>query len=566
MNKPRPKLIIGGHSCVVRALDLGESFDVISHSEISDIDFNMYADVFLFSWSYKNNEENLKLISSVPPEKPIFISSIAVFSNQYRSQWAKYPKFKSICERLVMEKNGRVLRLASMDLELIQGIEGDYAHTSPQMLKNFLLKFEWPNSVQVINLFSIHRAESYKNFLTSCLSRINRLIPNIRVLQFPFIFISKIFSSPNYGYTYDCHRYIHNEVMIGYGALGSAYDKINFERFRKIIIGIMPNTFLKNNGFKNSIIGKKGIGLAAFWHGVLTVQVPETKFVKKDVLLTIKRPFPKKSRSERLDVLSIRRDGTLWEIKSVSKNGKIVFDYANRLVLAAGPLENIRLLSGMRSINCVLDDDENSYIGFASLEECIEQKLVKKIGPLIINCYGLRLRDDFFIEARPLISSKEYQLDDGAPFYTRSNFQIFLKLIKGFSLRRINEAFFNKFGCAFSTKKLAIFCQVLSKNSISISCEKSKIESLSRERLTESSWREIQRIVSESLPSFISTYPVFSFDGLHIQGGWSKEVEEICAIHPNSSLLILGSPRQGRSNPFHTTRIMQQEIAESHYR
>ena len=128
--------------------------------------------------------------------------------------------------------------------------------------------------------------------------------------------------------------------MIGYGALGAFYDKTHPSKSRKIIVSFVPNIFLNSYGFINSIIGKKDIGLAAKWHGVLTKQVPNTWFVKKDVLFKIKRLYPPVRQSDRLDVVSIKRENLWWEIQSVSQSGDLVYDYANRIILAAGPLEN----------------------------------------------------------------------------------------------------------------------------------------------------------------------------------------------------------------------------------
>lgn len=553
-------LIIGANSNIVKKLDLGSSIDTVSHSNISNINFYDYSLVYLFSWSSRDNNANIDLINRIPEDKIVFVSTIAVLANQYRKQWAKYPNFKKICEDIVLAKGGRVLRLASVEISAIKNLQCDYAHTSPESLQDFLNSHKWLDKNRVVNLFTIHVKKNNGSKSHIFLSKINSLIPNYPLIQIPFIFLSKLFKSINYGYTYDCHRYIANEVMIGYGALGSVYDESHSNKFRKFIISCMPNKFLDFNGFKSSIIGKKGIGLSAYWHGVLTEQIAGTNKVKKDVLLMIKRPYPERCRSQYLDVLSIKHCGLWWSIQSISIDGRIFHHFANRIILAAGPLENIRLLSGNKKLSCSLDDDENAFIGFASLEKCLNLGLVKKFGFFIKNSYGLRLREDFFIEVRPSLTYKDYSENRNGIFYTSTTFQIIFKLLQRFSFKRFNEAFFNKFGIGLPTKELSIFCQALKKNAISISCNDSVVTSITRERFSEDYWREIQSIVNGVIPCFRETWPIDSFDGLHIQGGWNQELSDIKMNFPDSSLLILGSPSSGRNNPFHTTRNMQKEI------
>lgn len=512
-------LIIGANSSVVKKLDLGPIADAVSHSDISTINLCDYSYIYLFSWSSSDNNININLINSIPADKIVFVSTIAVFANQYRKQWAKYPTFKQICEDIVLEKGGRVLRLASVDESSINNLQSDYAHTSLSSLQNFLITHKWLDKNRVVNLFTINIQKNNANKLHFLLSKINYILPNYALIQLPFILLSKLFRSCNYGYTYDCHRYIANEIMIGYGALGSAYDKSHSNKFRRFIISFLPNKFLNFNGFKSSIIGKKGIGLAAYWHGVLTEQITGTNHVRKDVLFRVKRPYPDRNRLEYLDVISIKYCGSWWAIQSITKDGGIYHHFANRIILAAGPLENIRLLSGIKNLSCSLDDDENAFIGFASLEKCLDLGLVKKFGFFIKNAHGLRMREDFFIEVRPSLTRKEYSAENNGIFYTNTTFQIIVKLLKRLSLRKFNEAFFNKFGIGFPTNELSIFCQALKKNAISISCNDSSITSISRERFSQDYWRELQSIVKEIIPCFSEIQQINSFDGLHIQGG-----------------------------------------------
>jgi hypothetical protein len=562
----KSRLIVGANSRVVKSLKLNPCIHLISHNDLSSTDLGKYEEIFLFSWSAKSNEDNICMIDLIPSSKLIFVSTIAIFANQYRNQWARYPNFKLICEEMVLAKKARILRIASLDDATLDGLQSDYAFTGPSLLERFLNECSWPNNESIVNLFTIKPIRRTKNMVVVMLGRVNELLPGNWFFQIPFILLSKLLGSMNYGYTYDCHRYTTDEVMIGYGALGSAYDASHPLQTRKYIVSFLPNKFLKFFGFVNTLVGKRGIGLSRYWHGVLTEQIQGSSLVKKDVFFRVPRPQPRRAKTANCEVLSIKYNGSLWCIQSITKGGKIVHDFANRIVLAAGPFENIRLISGARSISCWLDDDENAFVGSISMDECLRLSLVKKFGPFVYQPKGIRLRDDFFIEIRPPLADHKFLSHGADLFYVNTPFAIVIKIIKNFSFARFNEAFFNKFGFAFITNKFSVFCQVLKKNAIEISCESSEIKSLKRHRLTPSEWKNIQITIEEMLPSFEPFDSILSFDGLHIQGGWNQDVIDATKNILGTSILILGSPRNGRSDPFHTTRPLQAEMDSTSFK
>jgi len=195
------------------------------------------------------------------------------------------------------------------------------------------------------------------------------------------------------------------------------------------------------------------------------------------------------------------------------------------------------------------------------LRDAVHLGMIKKSGPFIKNVNGLQLRNDFFIEIRPFLDLSKYVDKNEGIFYSHSTFKIFINLIAKLSFSRLNEAFYNKFGVAFATANVAIFVQVLTPGSIHLKCEESRISSISRKRLSVDDWKFIQNLVSFNLQSFEPIDIIQSFDGLHVKGGINDEISKLISIIPKSSLMILGSPSEGRFDPFHTTFLLQKSVS-----
>ena len=56
INKFKMKLIIGKNSRIVKSLNLKKKFfKIISHTELGQVNFKKYTEIYLFSWAKKNN-------------------------------------------------------------------------------------------------------------------------------------------------------------------------------------------------------------------------------------------------------------------------------------------------------------------------------------------------------------------------------------------------------------------------------------------------------------------------------------------------------------------------------
>lgn len=543
------KCIIGKNSNLIQNIisDLSE-FDLFSHKDILDINFEKYSHVYLFSWSHSSQKENFKLIEIIPSEKLIFISSVAVYANAIRTQWNKYPRTKLEIEKLVLSKGGSIVRFGVCDENLLLKHTGLIPFTSAKSILDFL-NSESPS--KITNLFSLTdgllNPNSFLAKFSTLLNTILDFLPSKIIFQAPLELLIKLSGSPNYGYTNNCQRFFGSSLQIGYGVLGSNYWKLNMSIKRDILLVSPKNDkFLNDNGFRGLRIGKKYTGLSKFWHGVSIVS--DQGFNKKNVPLLVKRP-------------KLPKNALLGEAKNFKfSNGvfrvliECPIDHLEimcpNLVLAAGAIENCKIINASSKKDISLTDHEIGFIGTVDCKEIVEKKYLKKLGFLLIGrrVFSYDKNQVFMLDFRPLsiktINSKENVYNDSAS-------GILTKIIRRLTFGQINEAFFNKFGVGISTKKLAVFMQLEIKDCISLFPN----GNLERKRAKPDLLTKVIKKVKEEFMSFSSIDNLFLFDGIHVFGG--KELLEdkmIKDLLNSNKLKILGSPIDAELGPFHQTQ------------
>ena len=543
------KCIIGKNSNLIQNVinELSE-FDLFSHKDILDINFDNYSYVYLFSWSHSLQKENFKLIEIIPSEKLIFISSVAVYANAIRTQWNKYPRMKLEVEKLVLSKGGSIVRLGVCDENLVLKHTGFIPFTSSKSILEFL-NLESPH--KITNLFSLRDGQLDPNsFLAKFSSLVNKildLLPSKIIFQAPLELLIKLSGSPNYGYTNNCQRFFGSSLQIGYGVLGSNYWKLNMSIKRDILlVSHKKDEFLNDNGFRGLRIGKKYTGLSKYWHGVSIVA--DQEFYKKNVPFLVKRPkLPKyallgeaKNFKFSNGVFRIQIDCFIDRLEILTTN----------LVLAAGAIENCKIINSTSKKDISLTDHEVGFVGTVDCKEIIKKKYLKKLGFLLIGrrVFSHIKKQAFMLDFRPL-SSKT--INSKANIYNDSVSGILSKIIRRFTFGQINEAFFNKFGVGISTKKLAVFMQLEVEDCISLLTN----GNLERKRAQADLLAKIMKVVKEEFMSFSSLDNLFLFDGIHVFGG--KELLEdnlIKDLLNSNKLKILGSPTNAELGPFHQTQ------------
>ena len=76
-------LIIGENSKIIlRIKNNLINFDFISNIKIIKTNLNNYKDIYLFSWDFDSNKNNIKNINLIPNEKIVLISTTAVLALQ----------------------------------------------------------------------------------------------------------------------------------------------------------------------------------------------------------------------------------------------------------------------------------------------------------------------------------------------------------------------------------------------------------------------------------------------------------------------------------------------------
>jgi hypothetical protein len=560
-------LIIGKNSKIVKSIEskLSQNYTLISHNELKKIDIDSYKLIYLFSWSHTKFKENLAIVNSLPRQKVIFISSLSVLTLNMRSQWAKYPNEKAAIEKKILDKNGYILRIgffiSSSGNRFSSG--GSYPITTPEQLVNWMEKFDVTVTKKESNIFSIKTFK--KSFFDRKLFDVLHLlsIKSESTLTRKFLWlIPRLFSKEKRGYSGDLLSCFSENIQIGYGVLGSRYAKKyhNSRGSQTYIVSTMPDEMLNSNGFRLSRVGKFKTGLSKYWHGVSIIKKNQNYY--KKVPLIVRRPkLP--IFYTRGDVISINYSDNIFEITYKNVKNKILKKYSNKLCLAAGPLENIRLISNYVKENTSLSDQEIGRFGYINYQDFISSFNPVTLGPFIY-CkkvirskidYGQNNKIDYLIEARPNIG-KKYK--DQNEFYMAQSKTIFYKLITQFSFKRINEAFYNKFGVCVKTNSFQVYVQILSENCINYDFNKG----FSRDRIQ----KKIIQLVINDLKKYFKSYAVNNneielIDALHIQGGENLlQNNNVQKLLLNHKLTIVGSPTSIKLNSFHNTENLSKSL------
>ena len=525
-----------------------------SHLEIERINFEKFAKVWLFSWSHKDNLDNLRLLEIVPLEKCVFISTTAVMSLGIRHQWNNYPNWKAEAERIVLGAGGRVVRLGVINEEVIAKSTGTIPVTTLEAIAD-LINGSSSFQGKLTTLAEIERGglRGWRACLSKLLYRLACRLPSRKLLQLPLEAIAKLcLRSATYGYSADSARFFTDRALVGYGVLGSAfYRNLRRKKAKLPTIVVSPNSteVLTENGFRGTRVGKYLNGLATYWHGV-HIEKLGLEFVKKVPIWVRRYSPPRESLKLHVSSLTVLPDRLrlLFECDSVSS---LHMD-CNSVVLAAGPLENCKILQGVEKMQYDLSDHEIGMVGTVSRSDKEVRKLLRfGFGLMWGRCVHFYRSDehDFVLDFRPHNRSKHQTIPEDT--YNDSTLGILSKLIKRLSLWEINEAVFNKFGIALATDRLSAFIQIKVSDCI-IADGKG---SLRRERLHQEQVRAYQDLIAQQYHSFQADDSVFLFDGQHILGAQSllESTDKISDLISAGKLVILGSPTTKQLSAEHHT-------------
>ena len=548
---PNIKLIIGKNSKIVRSVRENLiDFDFISHEEIGETDLNKYKFIFLFSWSHKSKQDNIDLISSIPFEKMVFISTTAVYSFLIRQQWASYPCNKKICEEVVLNNGGSILRIGVWGEEAERKIYGLYQKTSPEDLITALnewgIKESKIRNVYRVNLGNIRKD---KESIAKLFRKISLYLPNNIIFQLPFIVLGRAIGYANYGYSGDAISCCVDKLLIGCGVFGGYYYSFNEKEVDSIVFNDEDDLIMSQRGFKNTSVGSSRFGLASKWHGVFMEKI-EGKLIKRIIFKKIPAR-PPRYKTIKAKIEGIEVDGNILRCitsipgTDVHTNYQIESDFpriryeivATSIILASGPLQNAKILNSIEPINISFDDHELACIGEVD-EKDVLGICLNRMGPFVAYSESRILTvngREFLMDFRPYVKAK---ITENQKFYMDGAYSIIKKLVLNFNFTRINEAVFNRIGYALKTKKYQLYVQVLANNCITF--ESGVFE---RTRLEPNDWQEIQNSISSRMPSFRKYESIKSIDALHMWSSGSLDSYEIISsLISQGTLIIFGSP------------------------
>jgi hypothetical protein len=547
-------LVIGKNSKIVQALKNHlDNHHVISHTEIHSIDIQKYRKVFLFSWNKKDHYQNLVLLKDFELSRVVFISTIAVLSLAKRHQWAAYPNAKAKCEAMVLEGGGSIIRIGVWDAENLANFYGTVPVTKIHQLIDAMRHAE--NHIGgVIQPVECHEGlqRGIRRHLGKLLNRISDSLPAKALFQVPIAVLLKYMGIGRYSYTNDCLEFFSDRTIVGYGAIGSKISKYlrKCNRPHTILVSGQKNRLLNTHGFVGTRIGQDKIGLSKFWHGVYIDNTNGSYF--KKVPLFVSRPrLPRQAKV--LHVKSLRFDDGLFTLE-LDENLDIPIFYTSNIVhLAAGCVNNARILSESLKENILFSDHEVGIIGSVDTSELLNHGYLQKLGPFVT---GRKI----FVERK---DSKNYMLD----FRTKSSFfgvrhnknifnnttaKIFFRLLVAFNIRDINQAVFNKFGVGIHTKSFEVWLQIEARNCIVLDTS----GSINRTRLCSKAIDDVCSDVKQRFKTFRQKKDIETFDGIHLHShldlvGNSQLIQLIVS----KKLFLHGiSLSPDELGPFHNTR------------
>jgi hypothetical protein len=565
MNKKN--LIIGKNSKIVKDIkhSLDDSFVCVSHRELNNIDFDQFGAIFLFSWDFRRADRNEEVVRRLPLNKTIFISSMAVKAFAIRGQWAAYPRVKRRIEDLVLSSQGSVLRLGLYETRgRIIRAHANVPICNAEILLNKLFKIVDSDvgyrRARVFELFILKRVRNLGLFDRWVVS-LDRRVKGSDLFslggRFILFLILKIMSVDQRSYTADVMSFYPDILQVGYGALGSTVSKrVARDLSFSTVCSFLPDAELTENGFNLTRVGKLVTGLAKFWHGVYVVKVGGG-YEKRVPLLPYRPRAP--AFHIAADVVGIDRVDEKWLVRAVFPTGVMDEFVCNRLILAAGALENCRLLGEFLGEKVKLSDHQIGEFGTVEYPDFRDILGPKKFGFFVYSRKVLPLQVQvdatrklrLYLEFRPVVADGGTQ---DINFYNRQTKGIIFRLFSNFSVDRLNEAFFNKFGFGVYRNRWSVFAQILNPDSIVFEPGRG----FSKTQLLKKDYYEIRKWLELKFPSFRSVDNWFFVDGQHPMGGRALlENDRYKSLQCAGQLVVLGSPSAFDLGIFHHTQYLR---------
>lgn len=499
VSKSKRVCVIGANSKIVQSISWPENFELVSHKSLGSLNLSDYEAFVIFSWSHRDNGQNIEIFNALRGCKAIFISSISVLALLVREQWNSYPNDKAVLERLYWEAGNSIIRLGVCS----DNYNSSIPFSSPDRILTAILDCVNDVDKKLVTPFELisrkdpSKAERFfynLSFISN--SRIWRILCEAAVKFLP------VNRTLLYGYSADCINILVKPLLLGYGAVGSRYFK---RKSCFVIVDPRPNILLEKDGFRDTRIGRSIIGLSRFWHGVRVV-AKEKHFFKR-VPLFIARSLPPLA-AIRTPVSHINfGEKKIWLQDDQIVQPYIPYRFVN---LAMGPLENSRVLTKYFGKEIKLSDHSIALIGRISTRDLIQQGFLSRFLFIV---WGRRVflsdNKNFMIDFRPTSLHEMH----GKNIYNNAGLYIVKKIVSRGSFAALNQAVFNKLGIGLYTKKSDVWIQLVRKNCITVKGNSFMKESF--DQFSEATLSEVRK----QFPGIVFKVNPNVFDAQHIAGG-----------------------------------------------
>lgn len=555
-NKLLRVLVVGKNSAIVKDIKCNiSSFDLVSHQDLGKVDISDYDRVFIFSWSHSSLNDNLNLLDRFIMNRVIFISTIAVLSCVRRPQWASYPNMKLACENHVLRSGGKVIRIGVWGGLHLKDLTGMVPVTTTNELVRVMYeslesdnRIFWPIELKEGKLSGIRLS------LSRILNGLSDVLPNAKVPQVFIAAVSKIIGFKNYGYTYDCLNFFSKRALVGYGAVGAAISKsLNLRDLsHSIVASCDKDLFLSADGFQGFRIGQYKEGLSRLWHGVCITQ-KNNEFYKQVPLLVSRFGVPRRAILGR--VLRLEFELPIPSVVIDHPEVAEVRLFAEAIHLAAGVINNVKILQATHPISTTFSDHEVCEIGIISTSELLARSVIKRRLGIVFGRKVLKGRHstiEYMLDFRP-IAPNAIEFDAENIYNNRSD-QIIRKLIKTMSMRLINQALFNKFGVSVDVGFFSVVIQIEAPNCINLNQD----GQLTRNRLPSSALTEIIDEIANDFKTLSKIDNPRTFDAIHVHGGFDiTKFPDLAQSLAEKKLFLHGNVfDDAKLGPFHNTVAM----------
>ena len=508
-------LLIGKNSSLYRQIKnllTGISITEKSHKELREIEEADHIIVFSFdARSFEANRKMLELLLSRKPKKLLYISTTAIYSNNYTTGYA-YPTIKKQIENyLIPFDNVHIIRVGMAEKFFNKTkFDGVIKYSSlKHIAETIQMVLKEKTSVKIIEAWETKTLKNSNFFQRTLNNSLNILRKTLRTkfhYTRPLDLLLKILGEQNYGYTYLSNQFnIHSKNTIlgsGMAALGTLEGiekKEELERTRLIHAKTSNIKYSESGSPEKPIESLSNGGNSNLWHSVVS-RFSNQENITKASFEFFNKLFPNSAKTSQLEAYSFIPFFPIRPLKEIIKRRKRLkeliddtilyvekdkFDnilihgkkssYSTRtLFLCTGSISSLKLLSDSNIININKTTLSEHLVGyFGQFQGPIGTKQVirtreghfKKFHEIKLDNRSL------YVTLRPAnFAFKNIEkANEFRNFFGRNSKSILKSLITRFNLGLILEAFYNKFGLELSLSGVYnIVGHIESKNTVSI--------------------------------------------------------------------------------------------------